>query len=181
MKQSTINFLLGIGAFAGFCFGAYGLYKACNLQNAFVSKVNDVTGQIEVDIPESVVQAATTKALSTEVGKIATREARALDNAITSMVKETVNASKKSITAGVKDAITKQLADVDVSGLQDQVIESATEQVASDLIDSFKAVSTPWVNIKPSTTGNNTVDIIKACKDAGMSSWQIQDVIENIS
>lgn len=181
MKQSTINFLLGVGAFAGFCFGAYGLYKASQLNNAFVSKVNDVTGKIEVDVPESVIQAATNKALSTEVGKIATREARALDNTITTMVKETVNASKKSITEGVKDAITKQLADVKVSDLQAKVVESATEKVAGELVDSFKAVSTPWVNIKPSTTGNNTVDIIRACKDAGMSSWQIENVIENIS
>lgn len=180
MKQSTINFLLGVSAFAGFCFGAYGLYKASQLNNAFVSKVNDVTGKIEVDVPESVIQAATNKALSTEVGKIATREARALDNTITTMVKETVNASKKSITEGVKGAIEAQLKDVNISNLQDLVVESATEQVASELIDSFKTVSTPWVNIK-STTGNNTVDIIKACKDAGMSSWQIQDVIENIS
>lgn len=173
MKQSTINFLLGLGAFAGFCFGAYGLYKATTVQNAFVSKVNDVTGQIEVDIPESVVQAATNKALNKAVESVAAHETALVRDTVKTMVAGAVKAESATVKDKVSKAITDQVKNIDISGMRKQVIDDVSKQAFKEVMGGVRTF------IKSGTSDTtDAVAIVEACAEAGMDSYDIEKVLK---
>ncbi len=165
MRQNNINMLLGIGAIAGILFGMYGLSKANSALNAYNVAVDSVSHKVAIDPPAAVIQAATEKAVNGAIDVIAKAE-------LTEAKRSIAEAATKHVATAVEEA-TKTI-DLSAPELKDQIVKNAGEKVGNFVMNKLKA--TNFGNLTPKEEG--VADIIRAAKEAGMSSWDIQRVLE---
>lgn len=163
MKQNTINILLGIAGLAGLAFGLYGFGKANMALNAYATAVDSVSGKVTIDPPAAVVKAATEKAMNGAIDMIAKSE-------LQTAKKELASAAANEVAIAIEEA-TKSI-NLSTPEVKNQIIKGAGETVGTFVVDKLKTMSFGG-NIP-----HGDAEIIKACTEAGMTSYDIERVLE---
>lgn len=135
----------------------------------FNKAVDDMAKGIDVDIPDAIVNTAMTKAAEREATKAAANVNKEAVSIISSRVKKEVENERQHISESVKTKIEEQISLVDINDVKKQVVDKATQSVAKEVISRVPVLGNQ----------SNTASIIRACKDAGItSSYQIQNILQ---
>jgi len=152
MKNSNLDLIVGIGVFVAGIFGvgyAIGTRSKVNrLCEKLDTSIDNLSDDIQVDIPDKMVQRAVEAAVKKEVAaavKLATDEVIAsAERDIRKEVTAEVERQYTTISDGVTTEIATRVARIDEGKLRKEVVEKAKEQIADkfddkldDLLDEF--------------------------------------------
>lgn len=144
--------------------------KACKDISMFNKKMDELSDGIEIDIPEKIVNLAVEKAAS----KVATAEcfkvSKRADDIIKDKVMSEVSSVKKTLSDKVKVEVENQISVLDISDIKKEIVKDVSSMVFKDVIG----------NISRSGYSDSFADVIKACTDAGMHSWEIENILSKL-
>jgi ketopantoate reductase len=134
---------LGIGA-VGFCYAAYLHMRLKNMEDVIESSINNISKDVNIDIPETMVDKAVNRAMEREVEK-AVRAAShevisRIRKDIQSEVRASVNESYSDIRKSVSDEIAKQVANMDLRPLRDDVKEKAKQMIVEKFNENLDSL-----------------------------------------
>ena len=138
----------------------------------FNAAVDEATRYGNVDIPNELIAVAMDKAANVEASKAAEKAADGAKTIIQASVDEVIKQEKSSIENSVKTELERQISLVDIEDIKSKVVSKASASVANDLMCHIPVVS--------SSSSSDIANIITDCKDANMSSWQIEDVLRRL-
>ena len=152
-KDDTISILLGV---CGFVVGLIGVgyaigsrKKLGDVADKLDRSITDLADDVDIDIPQYVIDKAVNKAVEREVEKqvrVASKDAVSkISKNICEQVAISVNKSYSDIDRSVKSEIKKQIAFVDIREARKEVIDVAKETVAekfesdlTDILENYK-------------------------------------------
>lgn len=153
---------------------AYAIYKVSKTSKevqAFNAAVDEVSQNIDVDIPDKVVEAAMAKAADREAVKAAKETKDEACSIIKKSVDKVIADEKDRIAVQVEDELATKISLVDISDIKSRVVAKATGTVVDNIIQRI-----PFTQ---NVGSGNTADIIRACKEAGITdAWDIERVLE---
>lgn len=127
--------ILGIGV------GIAGLYFAARTAEKMEKAVNDLSKNIDIDVSDSIVGKAVEKAVDHAAGEAVSRESRNAVERIRSDIHREVRAAVDSAYADLKDEVAKELhkqvANVDLKRISDEITEKASEKVMARIDDDL--------------------------------------------
>lgn len=137
--------LIGIGL------GVTTLIYVVDLQNKFKRDIVDkIANNLQVDVPAKLVDEAIETAVDREVSRLVKRSAdQVVYNAnldITREVKSAVNSSFADIKASVSTEVSKQVANLDMWELKQEVKEKAKEMVLSKFDENMDGLLSEFNN-----------------------------------
>lgn len=107
-------------------------------------KVNGISDSLNVDIPDDIVEAALRKAADTEAQvRIAATSKKVIDEysvALRSEVRKSVDLAYANTKVDVKNELTRQISNIDISGIKREIVNEAKEKVEEELEDSVKKI-----------------------------------------
>ena len=145
MKNSNLDLIVGIGVFVAGIFGvgyAIGTRSKVNrLCEKLDASIDNLSDDIQVDIPDKMVQRAVEAAVKKEVAaavKLATDEVIAsAERDIRKEVTAEVERQYTTISDGVTTEIATRVARIDEGKLRKEVVEKAKEQIADKFDDKL--------------------------------------------
>ena len=145
MKNSNLDLIVGIGVFVAGIFGvgyAIGTRSKVNrLCEKLDTSIDNLSDDIQVDIPDKMVQRAVEAAVKKEVAaavKLATDEVIAsAERDIRKEVTAEVERQYTTISDGVTTEIATRVARIDEGKLRKEVVEKAKEQIADKFDDKL--------------------------------------------
>lgn len=145
MKNSNLELVVGIGVFVAGIFGigyAIGTRSKVNrLCEKLDTSIDNLSEDIQVDIPDKMVEQAVTAAVKKEAAlavKKATDEIVAsTERDIRKEVVAEVERQYTSISDGVTDEIASRVARIDEAKLRKEVVEKAKNQIADKFDDKL--------------------------------------------
>lgn len=134
-----------ISSLAG-CATAIYAYKVSKKTDKLTKKIDlaadNIADDIDIDISETVIEAATSRAINRAVDKEIENSMSWLKDVTELHVKNDVKSAIDSAYTDVKDAVRTKLAreleDVDISAVKDEVIERAAEKASEKFDKEFK-------------------------------------------
>lgn len=148
MKQSGFGFVMEIGILAIGCVGiGYGL-KCRKQLNELSDKIDKSIDEIEkgtiIDVSEDIVEKAVNDAVakktSDAVNKCVSRVIVDVDKDLHNQVKNAVTKKYESMEASVTREIEKQIKEIDIDSVKDEVIVKAKEAASEKFNDSLDDV-----------------------------------------
>lgn len=153
-NDDTISILLGICGFVvgligvGYAIGSH--KKLGDVADKLDMSITDLTDDLDIDIPQHVIDKAVNKAVEKEVEKqvrVVSKDAVSkISKNICEQVAISIDKSYSDIDRSVKSEIKKQIAFIDIREAREEVIDSAKEKVAEkfesdldDILDRYKA------------------------------------------
>lgn len=147
---NTTYLLIGIGSLvtsvAALGVSLYGAVKMGKAAKTLDASVDDLVNHTVVDIPDSVIETATRRAVDKAADRVATRAAESIkhefDDDIRSAVKDAVRKQNETLNGKIKDEINKRVGYIDISDVKDEVIREAKKETADRLskeLDGIKA------------------------------------------
>lgn len=167
---------LGLAAFAGGCAVA-GIISA-----RYVKKVDDkfigiakginyIQENIDLQIPEEVAKELTRKAAekvaNDAVLKAAEGATKEISNNVNSTVKKIVNDAYSDVKEKVADKLEKEINIQTIEKIEKAVSDKVAQQIMSNYIPVYNC-------------GTSKADVIKACIDSGMDSFDIHRVVSSM-
>ena len=145
MKNSNLDLIVGIGVFVAGIFGvgyAIGTRSKVNrLCEKLDTSIDNLSDDIQVDIPDKMVQRAVEAAVKKEVAaavKLATDEVIAsAERDIRKEVTAEVERQYTTISDGVTTEIATRVARIDEGKLRKEVVEKAKKQIADKFDDKL--------------------------------------------
>lgn len=145
MKNSNLDLIVGVGIFMAGIFGvgyAIGTRSKVNqLCEKLDTSIDKLSDDIQVDIPDKMIQRAVETAVekeATSAVKRATDEiVAATERDIRKEVKAEVERQYTSISDGVTDEIAARVARIDEGKLRREVVEKAKNQIAEKFDDKM--------------------------------------------
>ncbi len=145
MKNSSLDLVVGIGVFVAGIFGvgyAIGTRSKVNrLCEKLDTSINNLSEDIQVDIPDKMVERAVEATVKREAAiavKKATEEVvAAAERDIRKEVNAEVERQYTSICDGVTDEIASRVARIDEARLRKEVVEKAKQQIADKFDDKM--------------------------------------------
>lgn len=169
--KTMVGISVGAAALtAGNVFSLWKIYKLSEQIKEFNNSVDEVTRNINVDIPDKVVAVAMDRAANREAEAAAKNVAKTATDTIQKSVDKAIEKEKSGIEPAVRMELEKKISLVDIEDIKSKVAKEAASTITSGMISRISGISSSC----------DTAEVIRACKEAGMSGWQIQDVIETM-
>lgn len=161
-----------LGVLVGLVGVGYGLYitnKMNKLAGKIDKTVDELSGDIKVEINDGLVEKALDKAVEREVGITVQRAAASITHEIKDNIRKEVKSSVQSAYANIKSDVTKeverQVGNINISDIRNEIVEkgkqAAVEKLNSsldDICDKFNNdlhnVSKIYESIANRMTGN---------------------------
>lgn len=148
MSKSYFDIAIGVVGLAASVFGvgyAIGQRKKLNdISEKIDRSVKELSSNIDVDISETVVNRAVTKAIERETelaaNRATTNVVNAIESDISSQVRKAVNETYQDIKKSVVEETAKKVEKIDISALKKEVVEKAKEAAADKFDDSLDEV-----------------------------------------
>ena len=119
-------------------------FEVSDLNATLKKKVDGIAESLDVDIPDDIVEAALRKAADTEAtAKIAATSRKVMDEYSVSLrteVRKSVDLAYASTKVDVKNELTKQIANVDISGIKREIVDEAKSKVQEELDDAVQKI-----------------------------------------
>ena len=144
MSPKTIGFIgVAVAGVAVYC--AWKTKEEVNgLKSSFSKAVGDVADVTTVDISEAIIEEAVDKVVEREVKIAASRACRqAVDNItseITSQIRAAVSDEYSNIKESVSEEIKRQVENIDITKLRNDVVKEAKEQVLEKFDDNLDSI-----------------------------------------
>ena len=157
--------------------GALGITSVClvdktrKLDRSMDGMSDKIAEGLDIENPDRVI--------SLDMQKAADKEAKAASKAcsdatrylIADLVSKELAKIQTSIEPDIKREIAQQLSILDIKDIKNAVVKEASETIVQN--------TSQLVLTKAAGVENNTADIIRACKEAGITSaYTIQEIIE---
>lgn len=170
MKKETM-IKLGFAAVGIIGVVAYAkAYTANENVKELLASMDKVSDGIDVDISESMLRVAVNNAAD-KAAKAATEKAvKEIREDISNTVARSVSKAVGDIKPAVQQSLEQKITMIDIAEIKKDVVKSTAKKLAEDMAfpNLFSGRNVP----------NSTAEIIKVCTDAGMSSWQIENILE---
>lgn len=141
MRNSNLNDLVLLFGIAGFAYAVYTSHKMTNVCKKIDKSIDDISLNLDVDLSESVVNAAVEKAVDREahqaVRKATEKAIKDIENDIHKEVKSAVQAHYSSLKDDVAKEMRRQVGDIDIREIREDVIDKAKEQLAAKFDDNL--------------------------------------------
>lgn len=107
------------------------LHSKINKISALIEvAVDDLSSNTEVTISQDILDLALQKAVDREVSYISAKISRDVDKEIRSQIKYSVEEASSDIKDSVSTELAKQVKNIDISGMEREVIRKAKDAVA---------------------------------------------------
>lgn len=130
--------------------------------------INYIQENIDLNIPEDVASELMRKAAMDSahnlVEKATVSAKKEIVNDIHNQVKATVKEAYKNVEGEVKEKLESQINLQTIDKIQNQVSEKVAKQIVEKSLFSV-------------AKNSSTEDLVKACVDSGMASWEIERVL----
>lgn len=155
MKMSEyLSSIIGLGAIvfgiAGIGYGIDCRKRMNDVCDKINAKVNEVSDNMEIDIPEAIVKVAVDNAVKKEaeyqVKNATTRVIFDIESSIENKVNKAIEERYSDISKSVGTRIVKELSNMDLSKLRKQVREDAAEKVADKLENELDDIVAKFTN-----------------------------------
>lgn len=138
--------------------------------NDLDKEIEDASKAINVDIPNGMLTVAMDRAAKQQAEKSAKSVEAMAEAAISQSVDEAVKAEKNRVKDSVEKELEEKISLLDINDIKKEVVTQASLNVADNVIS----------RIPLGSSRDNTAEIIRACKDAGITtSWQIGDILNS--
>lgn len=118
--------------------------KVRTLEKRLEQKVDGIANSLDIDVPDEIVEAALKKAADSYAKtSILAIERRVIDDynaTIRSEVRKSVELAYDNTKSDVKRELTKQVSNIDISGIKREIISDAKEKVEEELEDALKTM-----------------------------------------
>lgn len=138
----------------------------------FDAAVNEASRYIDVNIPNELVTVAMDRAANAEASKAAEKAANDAKTIVQTSVDKVIENEKSNIEASVKTELERQINLVDIEDIKSKVVNKTSASIANDVVARLPFIS--------SYGDSDIASIIRACKEANMSSWQIEDIVKSV-
>lgn len=138
----------------------------------FDAAVNEASRYIDVNIPNELVTVAMDRAANAEASKAAEKAANDAKAIVQTSVDKVIKNEKNNIEASVKTELERQINLVDIEDIKSKVVNKTSASIANDVVTRLPFIS--------SYGDSDIANIIRACKEANMSSWQIEDIVKSV-
>ena len=118
--------------------------KVRTLEKRLEQKVDGIASSLDIDVPDDIVEAALKKAADSYAKtSIMAIERKVIDDynaTIRSEVRKSVELAYDNTKSDVKYELTKQVSNIDISGIKREIIRDAQEKVEEELEDALKTM-----------------------------------------
>ncbi len=168
-------YAVGLGI-AGIALGCAGMavYEADKVKSieakctGICKGINYIQENIDLNVPEEVASELMRKAAMDSahslVEKATISAKKEITNDIHNQVKATVKEAYKNVESDIKEKLEAQINLQTIDKIQNQVSEKVAKQIVDKSLFSV-------------TKNSSTEDLVKACVDSGMASWEIERVL----
>lgn len=171
MKNINLNDIILVLGAAGVAYGIYANHRMQKVSERLDKSVEQLSGSMEIDISDALINEAVDKAVDREVSSgvtSATNKAiKSIESDIHKEVKDAVRAHYDDLKADVSKEMRKQVANIDIQELRKEVVREAKERAAEKfnenldgILEKFNgeldSVSKIYRSISNSITGSNT-------------------------
>lgn len=122
--------------------------EVSELKETLKKKVDGIADSLDVDIPDEIVEAALRKAADTEAtAKIAATSKKVMDEYSVSLrteVRKSVDLAYANTKIDVKNELTKQISNIDISGIKREIVSESKIKIQEELDDAVKKVKTDF-------------------------------------
>lgn len=122
--------------------------EVSELKETLKKKVDGIADSLDVDIPDEIVEAALRKAADTEAtAKIAATSKKVMDEYSVSLrteVRKSVDLAYANTKIDVKNELTKQISNIDISGIKREIVSESKIKIQEELEDAVKKVKTDF-------------------------------------
>lgn len=157
---------------AGEIYTLWRVNKVSKEVTRFNAAVDEAARYVNVDIPNELIAVAMDKAANAEASKAAAKAADDAKAIVQASVDEVIKQEKSSIENSVKTELERQINLVDIEDIKSKVINKTSASIANDVMARVPFIS--------SYGSSDIAGVIRACKEANMSSWQIEDIVKSI-
>ena len=141
-------------------------YSTSKKLDTFMDGMDKLSDGIDVDIPDKIVNTAMNEAAKKAANQKAAEAAKAVKAHMFNTVDEKVKESVGDVTPEIRKRLEEQISMVDIADIKSEVIKKAAGIVTENVsFPSFMAGK------------SSAAEIIEACTKAGMSSWQIENIL----
>ena len=148
--------------------GAFGVANAALLgrTNRVVGAIDKMADRMNVSIPDILVEKAMTKAADKEAGKAAAGVRNLAEEKIGFAIEAEVACITDELEDSVRTEFKKKLSVLDVEEIKADIAKEAGRIIAADMV-------------APVADSSETAQIIRACTEAKLSAWDIQNILES--
>ena len=143
--------------------------KAFAEYRKFNKAIEDISDNINAEVPEKIMNAAIEKAANRTAQREADDISRVARTIINTNVNKEIEKVKSEMSDKVKEQLERKISMIEVSEIKEKVTEEVSKMIFKDLVSR---------DIKPS---NDMASIIESCNNAGMSSWEIENILKSIN
>lgn len=136
----------------------------------FNDSVDETAENIKVDIPDKLVAVAMDRAANREAERASKKVSSDANAIIQTSVDKAISKEKSNIEKSVKAELEKKINLVDIEDIKTKVVSQASSTVAANVMSKIPSMF---------TKGSDIADIIRACKEAGLSSWTTEEIVKN--
>lgn len=141
MKNKFLGFVGITLSVIGISYTISTLEKMNKIYDVVEKATDDLSKSVDVDISNEIIERAVNKAVENEVGravrKAADRAVVEIRNDIASQVRMTVNAAYADVKDSVDKELSRQVGNIDISKVKEEVIERAKEAAAEKLNENL--------------------------------------------
>lgn len=143
--------------------------KTRKLDKSMDDMSDKIAGDLDIEIPDRVISLAMQKAADREAKKASKLCSDTAGDHIADLVGKEFGKVRASIEPDIKKEIAQQISLLDIESMKDEVVKEAAKSVVQNATSSL-------FNKK---SDDNTAEIIRACKEVGVTSpYYIQEIIE---
>lgn len=133
MNSNNKNMIGVIVGVAGVLYGLYSQSKMNKIATRLNMAVNDLALESSIDIPRSIIKAATDQAIAREVSAIASQAALTVSKEITANinkeVKQSIDNQFDDLSEQVSNALSEQVSKIDTEALSNKITKKAEQKV----------------------------------------------------
>lgn len=180
MKKGDI--IGGVCTAAGLTINFIMMTMVVRRTNRVLDNVHEAADQMNIDVPDPIIAAAVREAVFREADKASTMVRTEIREDIHAETKKAIKDAYEDVKDDVKEELEKQIKDVNIDSMVKDVkkdsIAAVSRRALNEVLDDL-GVFTRFGN--SGTRSSNVADVIKACKDANMAGWQIENIVKTLT
>lgn len=119
--------------------------KARDLESKLEKKVDGIADSLDVDVPDDILERALNKAADSAAKKaMDDTSKKVLDEysiTVRSEVRKSVDLAYQNTKADVKNELSRQISNIDISGIKQEIVDDSRKKVEDELEDAIKKIS----------------------------------------
>ena len=122
--------------------------KTKDISTMLEKKVNGIAEQLDVDIPDDILERALNKAADSAAKRAIDETSRKVleEYSITvrSEVRKSVDLAYQNTKVDVKNELSKQIANLDISGIKQEIVDDARRKVEDELEEAINKIKSTF-------------------------------------